>query len=83
MPLPRGVNCYAVAASLSRTAGAPLGHWLGDGLVPLDSALGRHRDPARRLAFAPERQWIGYGMSHMDLLDHPAVYAQLLRWLSA
>ena len=54
---------------------------LGDGLVPLDSALGRHKDPARCLAFAEHRQWIGYGMNHLDLLGHGEVIAQLQRWL--
>jgi len=54
----------------------------GDGLVPVDSALGRHHEPARCLSFPESRQWIGYGMSHWDLLHKPAVYRQLVRWLA-
>jgi len=50
--------------------------------VPLDSALGRHAISARCLAFAEERQWIGHGINHLDLLKAPEVCAQLLRWLS-
>ena len=49
--------------------------------MPLDSALGRHKDPARTLAFAKDRQWIGYGMNHLDLLSRPEVFAQLRQWL--
>jgi len=55
---------------------------LGDGLVPLDSALGRHAEPRHTLAFAPERQWIGHRIGHLELLSHPEVYAQLRRWLA-
>ena len=55
---------------------------MGDGLVPVDSALGRHKDPRRTLAFAKSHQWVGYGMSHFDLLDAPAVYQQIEQWLA-
>lgn len=50
-------------------------------LVRLNSALGRHRDPARRLPFAPERQWVAEGVGHLDLLSSRAVARQLLDWL--
>ena len=55
---------------------------VGDGLVPVDSALGRHREPQRCLAFPADRQWVGQDINHMQLLSHPAVAAQLLRWLT-
>jgi hypothetical protein len=82
VPLPDGVRCFAVAATLGRPGSDLKGRLLGDGLVPLDSALGRHADPLRRLDFAPQRRWIGNGISHLDLLCHPDVAAQLLRWLA-
>lgn len=82
VPLPPGVNCFAVAASLGRRHGDPKGRLLGDGLVPLDSALGRHRDPARCLAFGATHCWTGYGTGHLDLLGDPAVYARLRQWLA-
>lgn len=81
LPLPEGVRCYAVAATTGQESGDLKDRLLGDGLVPLDSALGRHRTPARCLAFAEHRQWIGYGMNHLDLLGHGEVIAQLRRWL--
>jgi pimeloyl-ACP methyl ester carboxylesterase len=79
--LPPGVRCAAIAATLGAEGGNLKGRLLGDGLVPLASALGRHRNPARRLAFAHDRQWVGHGLGHMDLLKDSAVYAQLLRLL--
>ena len=56
---------------------------LGDGLVPLASALGKHKDASRQLAFAKDRQWIGYGMNHLDLLSRRSVYTRIRRWLVA
>ena len=83
VPLPRAVRCYAIAASLGRKHGGLKSHILGDGLVPLDSALGRDADPHRRLVFAKERQWISHSTNHLELLSSPKVYAQLLQWLSS
>ena len=82
VPLPDKVRCFAVAATTGQQSGDLKDRLLGDGLVPLDSALGRHKDPARTLAFAEERQWIGYGINHLELLSRPEVYAQLRRWLA-
>lgn len=81
VPLPAGVNCCAVAASIGQRAGDLKDRALGDGLVPVASALGQHRDPARRLAFAPDRQLTVQGVGHLGLLDDPQVAAQLLLWL--
>ena len=81
VPLPPKVRCFAIAATTGLQSGDLKDRLLGDGLVPLDSALGRHADPARTLAFAAERQWVGYGMNHLDLLSRPEVFAQLRQWL--
>jgi hypothetical protein len=83
VPLPDSVRSYAVAATLGKESGDFKKRVLGDGLVPLDSALGRHIDPARCLAFPPERQWIGADIGHLDLLNRAEVYAQLRYWLAA
>ena len=81
VPLPQGTRCYALAASIGERTGDLKDRLLGDGLVPLDSALGRHQDPTRTLDFPEHRQWIGYGMNHLGLLNRPEVFAQLKAWL--
>ncbi len=81
VPVPEGVRCFTVATSLGSRSGNLKTRLLGDGLVPLDSALGRHADPTRCLRFAPEHQWVGHGIGHLDMLSHPQVYERLLRWL--
>jgi pimeloyl-ACP methyl ester carboxylesterase len=82
LPLPEKVRCFAVAGSIGQRNGDLKERLLGDGLVPLDSALGRHKDPARCLQFAARRQWTGYGMNHLEMLGNAEVYAQLRKWLA-
>ena len=81
LPLPAGVQCYAMAATTGKEAGDLKDRLIGDGLVPLNSALGRHKEPGRTLAFAASRQWIGYEMNHLDLLSRPEAYERLRCWL--
>ena len=81
MPLPDKVRCFTMAATTGTRGGDLKDRLLGDGLVLLDSALGRHKNPARTLAFAEDRQWIGYGSKRLDLLNSPEVFAQLRQWL--
>lgn len=81
LPLPEGVACYAMAAVIAKKSGRLTEKLLGDGLVPLPSALGQHKDPARRPGFRKDRQWVGYGMHHLDLLDRQEVFMRMLSWL--
>jgi hypothetical protein len=71
-PLPAGVACYAVAGTRGPDP-------IGDGLVPLASALGRHRRNERSLVFTDT--WVGPGLGHFDLLDRREVYERLRAWL--
>lgn len=81
LPLPEGVICCAVAGTTRPDAGALRARLVGDGLVTVASALGRHADPALTLDFSEERQWIAEGTNHLDLLSSPEVYARICDWL--
>ena len=81
VPLPEGVACYTVAATMARHRSALSNRLIGDGFVPLHSALGQHDDARRTLVSADASQWIAYGMSHHQLLSSPEVTLQLERWL--
>lgn len=80
LPLPGGVECYAIAATTALVDSPKLP---GDGLVPVDSALGRHPKSDLELGFPDDHQWIGFGMGHIDLLNRPEVYGTLKRWMSS
>jgi hypothetical protein len=79
-PLPEGVRCFALAGSLAKEGSNGL---VGDGLVPVDSAWGRHADPALALGFPEARCWLGNGLGHLDLLDRPEVYKALRGFLAS
>lgn len=79
--LPDGVACYAIAATTAASPGSLKDRLVGDGLVPVASALGRHEDRARSLEFPADRQWVAYETGHLDLLSRHDVYRQIARWL--
>lgn len=76
VPLPDGVQCYAMAAAREARL-------FGDGLVPVNSALGRHQEAGRTLPFPESRQWIAPGLKHFDLLSRPEAYEKIREWLAA
>jgi pimeloyl-ACP methyl ester carboxylesterase len=82
VPLPASVRGFAVAATLSapgsNSATAAL---LGDGLVPVASALGQHRSPAKRVAFAERHQAVVHRTGHLELLSSTNVADVLVQWL--
>lgn len=82
-PLPEGVVCYLMAATLAERPGRVHSAIIGDGLVPLASALGEHPDDALALHVPKSHQHIVTRCSHLDLLCHEQVQARLLAWLSA
>lgn len=81
VPLPAGVACFAVAATLASRRGVVAERLLGDGLVPLRSALGQHDDARHGLHFAPANQLLLYRTGHLQLLGSATVTQQLRRWL--
>jgi len=79
--LPADVACYTAAAVRAERHEAPAARLLGDGLVPLASALGEHEDARLDLNFPGAHRWVGPGLGHLDLLSSPQVFAQVGRWL--
>ena len=81
-PPEAGENDTAHANGRSAARRLPGIEWLGDGLVPLASALGRHARPTRDLHIPASHTWTGRGIHHLDLLASKRVYRQLRRWLA-
>ena len=80
LPLPVDVECFAVAGVAG--TGGIRDRLLGDGLVPVESALGVHRDASLSLAIPQSHRWIAHGMGHFDLLRRQEVYETIAGWLS-
>ncbi len=76
---PRHLRLYTVAATLADDTEAWKSRTLGDGLVPVESALGRQLGPHLPL---PHRQKVVKQSGHLALLGHPEVADQVLDWLA-
>ncbi|MDX2428361.1 MAG: hypothetical protein QNK22_06685 [Xanthomonadales bacterium] len=81
VPLPIDVECYAMAATLAKKPSRIHERLIGDGLVPVDSALGRSRNPATTLKIPDSRQWLGFETGHIEMLGRTELYKQLHDWL--
>ena len=78
-PRADGVVCYAIAATTAASPGGVKDRLVGDGLVPVASALGRHKDRARALRFPADRQWVACETEHLDLVSRRDVYEQVAK----
>jgi pimeloyl-ACP methyl ester carboxylesterase len=83
VPLPDELKCYTIAATTSEKSGILGDKLIGDGLVTLNSALGRHKNADLNLLFSETRQWIAPDMNHLDLLNHSKVYETIKQWLES
>ena len=81
-PLPLNVQAFLVAAVQAQRLEDARNAWIGDGLVPLASALGEHESEAMSLLVPDSHKQVVTNSNHWDLLNHAEVYQQLLTWLS-
>lgn len=81
-PLPSGVASYLVAATTAERATGRRSRWIGDGLVPLGSALGEHRHSSMALAVPAAHRLVITGADHWDLLSRLDVSDALRYWLA-
>jgi pimeloyl-ACP methyl ester carboxylesterase len=79
VPFLPDASYYFVGATLSP---GPVGSLLGDLLVRMPSASGRGNGKGRRIPFEVDNGHELVGMTHFDLLNHPAVYEQLRAWIT-
>ena len=80
IPLLERAAHHFVSATVTRTAGHPVGRLVGDWLVLQPSASGRNR--TRVIGFREEDGFHLGGTHHLALLNHPEVYARLRDWLA-
>ena len=72
---------YFVSASVTREPDAPLGRLIGDLLVLRPSAWAQNAH-GEHLQFPIDRYRHLGGATHFDLLNHPAVYTLIRRWIA-
>jgi pimeloyl-ACP methyl ester carboxylesterase len=82
IPLPEEVECYSVAAVIGKSTDNLSARIAGDGLVDIKSALGQHPLQTRHLHFKEQNTYVSFESAHLDLLNHPQVYAKIKNWLA-
>jgi pimeloyl-ACP methyl ester carboxylesterase len=79
VPFLPDAHYYFVGATLTD---GPVGSVLGDLLVRIPSASGRGNGKGRSIPFEADNGHELTGLTHMDLLNHPAVYGQMRAWIT-
>jgi pimeloyl-ACP methyl ester carboxylesterase len=74
---------YFIAATITQSPDHLIGYLVGDTLVRPSSASGRAAPPARWLPFEDEHGHHLGAVTHLRLVNHPAVYDQVRRWLGS
>ena len=82
IPLPEKVQCYAIAASTGKKSNKLNDNLIGDGLVPVNSALGQHKNTDLKLNFPKTHQYIIRNINHLELLNNSKVYEILKKYLT-
>ncbi len=80
IPFLRTAHHYFVCATVSRDPNALAGRIVGDLLVLRASAWSQRR--GKRLQFPVEHYHHVGGANHFELLNHPAIYEQIRRWMA-
>ena len=80
IPFLRTASHYFLCATVSRDADALAGRLIGDLLVLRASAWSHQR--GQRLRFPIEHYSHLGGANHFELLNHPAIYQQIRRWMA-
>lgn len=78
LTLPEPARHLLLAGHLGRHARR---HWMGDGLVPVRSALGQHLEPDKALQGRDVTRVEFSKLGHMAMLGDARVYAALQEWL--
>ena len=81
VPLIEHAQHYTICATLTRKADSRLASIVGDLLVLEASGSGRGRPRGRSIPFPIENGLHVGGINHFALLNHPAVYEQMRKWL--
>ncbi|HWS41420.1 MAG TPA: hypothetical protein VN247_09075, partial [Arenimonas sp.] len=73
VPLPKKVQCFAIAGTLSVDDDS----LHGDGLVQINSALGVHENEKLSLGFPKHNQFVLFTTNHIQLLGAESAYLAL------
>lgn len=79
--LPENVECYSIAAVSGKKSLVKPSQLLGDKMVFVKSALGKHKNTDKDLNFKKVNTYISYETNHVELLSNPKVYSKIKSWI--
>jgi pimeloyl-ACP methyl ester carboxylesterase len=82
VPLPEGIECFAIAATKNPTEKEKFSKLSGDGLVSVNSAIGIHKDEKRNLNFPESNIHLCYDTKHTQLLTDEKIFIKIHEWIS-
>jgi len=81
IPLSESIQWYAIAGTVSAESELLNSSFVGDGLVPINSALGISRFERHQLQFPKTNTLVLKGVAHLALLGNEKVYERVLSWM--
>jgi len=81
--LPKEIAFYSIAGVVGKKTTSISSALLGDKMVSVKSALGKHSNTTKNLNFKKEHTWIAYETSHIELLGSTKIYEKIKSWLVA
>lgn len=81
--LPNHVTPYCIAAAMGKSTSPRKSKIIGDRLVDVKSALGKHKNSAKDLGVKKKHTLIAYEHSHLDLLNSDLVYQKIKGWVDS
>ena len=82
VPLLENCEHYAIATTTSETPNRLEKELIGDGLVPISSALGQHKKSELQLNIPAKNKWVGSNINHMELLYNLEVYQIVKKFMN-
>ena len=79
--LPKEIAFYSIAGVVGKKTTSISSALLGDKMVSVKSALGKHTKRSKNLNFKKENTWIAYETSHIELLGSTKIYEKIKSWL--
>lgn len=80
--LPEQIECYGIAGVVGKKTASISSGLLGDKMVRVKSALGKHGKKSKNLLFKKEHTFIAYETSHIELLSNLKIYEKMKIWLN-
>lgn len=83
IPIPTKIKCYSLAGIVGKEAKTIKSKLLGDNMVGVKSALGKHKNASKNIFSEMTDTYIVNECNHTDLLSNLKVYNKIKSWIAS